>query len=55
MSAPYKVERRAPYQGLPAYGITGCSEIAANRATAQKWADIANREAAQRAANKPRN
>ena len=46
----YKVERRAPYQGLPAWGITGCGEIAANRATAQRWADHANAEAQRRAA-----
>jgi hypothetical protein len=35
-----KIERRAPYQGVPQWGITGCAEITPSKATAQKWAAL---------------
>jgi hypothetical protein len=38
MANQVKVERRGSYQGVPQYGITGCSEITPSRATAMKWA-----------------
>lgn len=39
-----KVERRGTYQGVPQYGITGCTEITPTLATAKKWAALANAE-----------
>ena len=46
MRAPVTVERRAPYQGVPQWGITGAAEVTPDLATAQKWAALANAEAA---------
>jgi hypothetical protein len=37
-----KVERRAPYQGVPQFSISGCAETTPSRATAVKWAALEN-------------
>lgn len=48
MPDPYKVERRAGGY----WGITGCAEVAVNRATATRWAQAANNEARAHAARR---